>query len=94
MGDPKKSETVVDRQNFLVKETVNLYVADASVMPNLPSGNSNAAVALIAKQFMRVLLKRHVLQMAKLSPAQRILFMEDQQNVYNNDETRHERTEL
>lgn len=50
MGDPLKNTTVVDF-NFKVSGINNLYVADASLFPTMPSGNINTAVLLLAKIF-------------------------------------------
>ncbi|CAH0751088.1 unnamed protein product [Diatraea saccharalis] len=44
------SNSVVDT-SFRVFGVANLYVADASVLPTLPSGNINAAVAMMASVF-------------------------------------------
>ncbi|RVE45935.1 hypothetical protein evm_009408 [Chilo suppressalis] len=44
------SNSVVDT-NFKVFSVANLYVVDASVLPTLPSGNINAAVAMMASVF-------------------------------------------
>lgn len=47
-GDP---DAVVNRE-FQVLGVENLWVVDASVMPNLPSGNPNAVVAMLANRFL------------------------------------------
>lgn len=49
MGHSKDKTSVVD-YNFKVIGTNKLFVADASVMPSLISGNINAAVALLAEK--------------------------------------------
>ncbi|KAL4719686.1 hypothetical protein ACJJTC_003007 [Scirpophaga incertulas] len=46
----KREDSVVDT-SFKVYGVKNLYVADASVLPTLPSGNINAAVAMMASLF-------------------------------------------
>lgn len=51
-SDP--SSSVVDFQ-FRVHGFENLYVVDASVMPNHISGNPNAAVGMIAQKFVSLL---------------------------------------
>ena len=49
-----RDDGVVD-SNFRVRGTSNLWVADASVMPHLPSGNTNAATMMLAERAARVL---------------------------------------
>ena len=49
-----KHDGVVD-SSFRVRGTRNLWVADASVMPHLPSGNTNAATMMLAERAARVL---------------------------------------
>lgn len=46
-----ESESAVVNTAFKVFGTRNLYVVDASVLPTLPSGNINAAVAMMASIF-------------------------------------------
>ncbi|KAJ0176983.1 hypothetical protein K1T71_006992 [Dendrolimus kikuchii] len=50
MGLPHSKNTVVDA-SFKILGVERLFVADASVMPTLPSGNINAAVAMMASIF-------------------------------------------
>lgn len=50
MGSKDDVSAVVD-YDFRVKGMKNLFVADASLFPTLPSGNINSAVALLAKIF-------------------------------------------
>lgn len=50
MGSKDDASAVVD-YDFKVKGVNNLFVADASLFPTLPSGNINSAVALMAKIF-------------------------------------------
>lgn len=50
MGLPGSKNSVVDN-SFKVLGVKKLYVADASVLPTLPSGNINAAVAMMASVF-------------------------------------------
>lgn len=50
MGLPDSKESVVDT-SFQVLGVKRLYVADASVLPTMPSGNINAAVAMMASVF-------------------------------------------
>lgn len=52
----KDDESVVVDYDFKVKGVNNLFVADASLFPTLPSGNINSAVALLAKIFSDRLL--------------------------------------
>jgi choline dehydrogenase/4-pyridoxate dehydrogenase len=49
MGQPNDPATVVDRE-LRVLGTDGLRVVDASVMPDLPGGNINAAVVMIAEK--------------------------------------------
>lgn len=57
MGQMKDPTAVVDF-NFKVKGFDNLYIADASVMPTLPSGNIQAAVAMIGERLADILLHK------------------------------------
>ncbi|XP_047529471.1 glucose dehydrogenase [FAD, quinone]-like [Vanessa atalanta] len=50
MGLPETKNSVVDT-TFKVIGIDNLYVVDASVLPTLPSGNINAAIAMMANIF-------------------------------------------
>lgn len=50
MGLPDSTDAVVDT-SFRVLGIDKLFIADASVMPTLPSGNINAAVAMMASVF-------------------------------------------
>lgn len=54
MGSPGDPDAVVSNEDFKVHHLDNLYVVDGSIMPNLPSGNPNAAVIALAKHFLRV----------------------------------------
>lgn len=57
MGLPNSKNTVVDT-SFKVLGVERLYVADASVMPTMPSGNINAAVAMMASVFFDINIGR------------------------------------
>lgn len=57
LGPIENNDTVVDWNTFKVKHLNNLLVADASVFPDLPSGNINAAVILIAEKVVNYLLE-------------------------------------
>ncbi len=45
----KDGQSVVDT-DFRVRETRNLWVADASVVPSIPSGNTNAVTMMLAER--------------------------------------------
>lgn len=47
-----KNSSVVRPDTFQVHDIDNLYICDASVMPNLPSGNTQAVVGMLAKRFL------------------------------------------
>ncbi|XP_054724116.1 LOW QUALITY PROTEIN: glucose dehydrogenase [FAD, quinone]-like [Uloborus diversus] len=49
MGDPSDPTTVVD-PNLRVKNVRNLRVVDASVMPTVPSGNTNVPTIMLAEK--------------------------------------------
>jgi 5-(hydroxymethyl)furfural/furfural oxidase len=49
MGDPADPDAVVDPTGKVIG-TDNLYVADASVMPRLPTANTNIPTIMIAEK--------------------------------------------
>lgn len=55
MGDPRDSHAVVDRDGKVIGSE-NLYVADASVMPRLPTANTNIPTIMIAEKISDALL--------------------------------------
>lgn len=59
LGLPDSKNTVVDL-SFKVLGVDNLFVADASVLPTMPSGNINAAVAMMASIFFESNIKKTV----------------------------------
>ncbi|XP_075973734.1 glucose dehydrogenase [FAD, quinone]-like [Anticarsia gemmatalis] len=59
MGLPTSKNSVVDT-SFRVLGVNRLYVADASVLPTMPSGNINAAVAMMASVFFETSIKNNV----------------------------------
>lgn len=61
-----KHDGVVD-SSFRVRGTRNLWVADASVMPHLPSGNTNAATLMLAERAARI-LKRAIAPRSATTP--------------------------
>lgn len=56
MGIPQSKKSVVDT-SFKVLGVERLYVADASVLPTLPSGNINAAIAMMASVFFETSIR-------------------------------------
>lgn len=52
---------VVDH-NLKVKDMLNLWVADASIMPTLPSGNTNATVIMIGEKASDLIKKQLIKQ--------------------------------
>ncbi|XP_053685982.1 glucose dehydrogenase [FAD, quinone]-like [Sabethes cyaneus] len=52
MGNENDPEAVVSNRNLKVHQLSNLYVIDASVLPNLPSGNPNSIVMALANYFL------------------------------------------
>lgn len=64
MGLPGSKKSVVDT-SFRVIGVQTLYVADASVMPTLPSGNINAAIAMMANIFYEINIKDVSLEIDK-----------------------------
>ena len=55
------SNSVVD-ENLKVHGMNNLFVVDASIMPNIVSGNLNAPTQMIAEKFSDILLKKKPLE--------------------------------
>jgi 5-(hydroxymethyl)furfural/furfural oxidase len=55
MGDPADSHAVVDPDGKVIGSE-NLYVADASVMPRLPTANTNIPTIMIAEKISAALL--------------------------------------
>jgi len=50
-------ETAVCDEKLKVRGIQNIWIADASVMPNLISGNTNAPVAMIAERAAEFILE-------------------------------------
>lgn len=57
MGDPRDSHAVVDPDGRVIGSE-NLYVADASVMPRLPTANTNIPTIMIAEKISDALLSQ------------------------------------
>ena len=57
MGDPSDSHAVVDPTGKVIGSE-NLYVADASVMPRLPTANTNIPTIMIAEKISDALLSK------------------------------------
>jgi 5-(hydroxymethyl)furfural/furfural oxidase len=57
MGDPSDSHAVVDPTGKVIGSE-NLYVADASVMPRLPTANTNIPTIMIAEKISDALLSQ------------------------------------
>jgi len=55
MGDPSDPQAVVDSSGRVIGSE-NLYVADASVMPRLPTANTNIPTMMIAEKISDALL--------------------------------------
>jgi 5-(hydroxymethyl)furfural/furfural oxidase len=55
MGAPRDSQTVVD-SGYRVAGLANLYVVDASVMPVIPSANTNLPTLMVAEHAAEKLL--------------------------------------
>ena len=67
MGDPKDAATVVDPQ-LRVKGIKGLRVADASVMPSVIGGNTNAPCVMIGERCADFILGKPALPAAILPP--------------------------
>ncbi|XP_045771476.1 glucose dehydrogenase [FAD, quinone]-like [Maniola jurtina] len=59
MGISESNQSVVDT-SFKVLGIDNLYVVDGSVLPTLPSGNINAAIAMMANIFFENMIKKSI----------------------------------
>ncbi len=67
MGDPAEAETVVDPQ-LRVKGIEGLRVADASVMPTVIGGNTNAPCVMIGERCADFILGKPQMEPASLPP--------------------------
>lgn len=56
-GSISDPTTVVSSDTFQVHNMLNLYVVDASLMPNLPSGNPNSVISMLAMKFLSTINK-------------------------------------
>ena len=59
MGNDRDS---VVNESLKVHGMNNLYVVDASIMPNIVSGNLNAPTQMIAEKFSDIVLQREPLK--------------------------------
>jgi 5-(hydroxymethyl)furfural/furfural oxidase len=57
MGDPADRMAVVDPEGRVIGSD-NIFVADASIMPRLPSANTNIPVIMAAEKISDALLAR------------------------------------
>ena len=62
--------TVVDPQ-LLVHGVTNLRVADASIMPNIVSGNTNAACIMIGEKAAELIATYHAVTLRQLVHSER-----------------------
>ncbi len=67
MGDPAEAETVVDPQ-LRLKGIAGLRVADASVMPTVIGGNTNAPCVMIGERCADFILGKPQMEPAQLPP--------------------------
>jgi choline dehydrogenase-like flavoprotein len=67
MGDPADPATVVDPE-LRVKGIAGLRIADASVMPSLIGGNTNAPCVMIGERGADFVLSKPALPAAELPP--------------------------
>jgi len=58
MGDPADPMAVVDPQGLVIGSE-NVVVADASIMPRLPTANTNIPVIMVAEKISDALLRHH-----------------------------------
>ena len=59
MGDPRRPDTVVDPR-LLVKGFEKLRVCDASVMPLIPNGNTNAPAIMIGEKCAHMIIQDNI----------------------------------
>jgi choline dehydrogenase len=71
MGPQDNPASVVDDQ-LRVHGLESLRIADASIMPTVPSANTSAAVFMIAEKAADMILGRHPLPAMHSGPSDRV----------------------
>lgn len=56
----KKNDSVIDSNTFQVHNVKNLFICDASIMPNMPSANPQSTVGMLAMKFIDAFNKNNL----------------------------------